>query len=85
MFTVRLRAEWAVLTALERRWLASSIPGPQRRRTGGTLIVVGGLRRFNALVRKVTSGDMRAMNEAIDRRHRDPAEVVKEFRDRKRV
>jgi osmoprotectant transport system substrate-binding protein len=38
---------------------------------------------INALAGKITADDMRAMNEAIDGQHRDPAEVVKEFRDRK--
>jgi osmoprotectant transport system substrate-binding protein len=32
---------------------------------------------------KVTADDMRAMNEAVDGEHRDPAEVVREFRQRK--
>jgi osmoprotectant transport system substrate-binding protein len=31
---------------------------------------------------KVTADDMRAMNEAVDGEHRDPAEVVREFRIR---
>ena len=35
---------------------------------------------LNALAGKVTADDMRAMNEAIDGRHRDPADVVREFR-----
>jgi len=38
---------------------------------------------LDALVGKVSADDMRAMNEAIDGKHRDPAEVVREFRDRK--
>ncbi len=38
---------------------------------------------LNALAGKVTADDMRAMNEAIDGQHRDPAEVVKAFRARK--
>jgi osmoprotectant transport system substrate-binding protein len=38
---------------------------------------------LDALAGKVTADDMRAMNEAIDGQHRDPAEVVKEFRARK--
>jgi osmoprotectant transport system substrate-binding protein len=38
---------------------------------------------LNALAGKVTADDMRAMNEAIDGEHRDPAEVVREFRKRK--
>ena len=38
---------------------------------------------LNALAGKVTAEDMRAMNEAIDGQHRDPAEVVREFRARK--
>jgi osmoprotectant transport system substrate-binding protein len=38
---------------------------------------------LNALAGKITADDMRAMNEAIDGQHRDPAEVVREFRNRK--
>lgn len=38
---------------------------------------------LNALAGKVTANDMRAMNEAVDGRHRDPAVVVREFRARK--
>ena len=38
---------------------------------------------LDALAGKVTADDMRAMNEAIDGAHRDPAEVVREFRARK--
>lgn len=38
---------------------------------------------LDALAGKVTADDMRAMNEAIDGQHRDPAEVAKEFRARK--
>jgi len=38
---------------------------------------------LNILAGKVTAEDMRAMNEAIDGQHRDPAEVVREFRARK--
>jgi osmoprotectant transport system substrate-binding protein len=38
---------------------------------------------LNALAGKVTADDMRAMNEAIDAQHRDPADVVREFRGRK--
>jgi osmoprotectant transport system substrate-binding protein len=37
---------------------------------------------LNALAGKVTAEDMRAMNEAIDGEHRDPADVVREFRAR---
>ena len=37
---------------------------------------------LNALAGKITAEDMRAMNEAVDGRHRDPAEVVREFRAR---
>jgi osmoprotectant transport system substrate-binding protein len=33
-----------------------------------------------ALPGKITAEDIRAMNEAIDGQHRDPAEVVREFR-----
>jgi osmoprotectant transport system substrate-binding protein len=35
---------------------------------------------LSALAGKITAGDMRAMNEAIDGQHRDPADVVGEFR-----
>ncbi len=38
---------------------------------------------LNALAGKITASDMRAMNEAIDGQHRDPAEVVREFRSKK--
>jgi osmoprotectant transport system substrate-binding protein len=38
---------------------------------------------IDALAGKITADDMRQMNEAIDGQHRDPAEVVREFRDRK--
>jgi osmoprotectant transport system substrate-binding protein len=38
---------------------------------------------LDALAGKITAEDMRAMNEAIDGQHRDPAEVVREFRARK--
>ena len=38
---------------------------------------------LDALAGKITAEDMRAMNEAIDGQHRDPAEVVREFRSRK--
>jgi osmoprotectant transport system substrate-binding protein len=38
---------------------------------------------LDALAGKITAGDMRAMNEAIDGQHRDPAEVVREFRSEK--
>ncbi len=38
---------------------------------------------LDALAGKITAEDMRAMNEAIDGRHRDPAEVVREFRQQK--
>ena len=37
-------------------------------------------RPLDALAGKITADDMRAMNEAIDGQHRDPAEVVREFR-----
>jgi osmoprotectant transport system substrate-binding protein len=36
-----------------------------------------------ALAGKVTAEDVRAMNQAVDGQHRDPAEVVREFRIRK--
>lgn len=32
---------------------------------------------------KITADNMRAMNEAVDGQHRDPADVVREFRNRK--
>jgi osmoprotectant transport system substrate-binding protein len=35
---------------------------------------------LNALAGKITAGDMRQMNEAVDGQHRDPTEVVREFR-----
>ncbi len=35
---------------------------------------------LNALAGKVSANDMRAMNEAVDANHRDPADVVREFR-----
>jgi osmoprotectant transport system substrate-binding protein len=35
---------------------------------------------MNALAGRITADDMRAMNEAVDGQHRDPAEVVREFR-----
>ena len=35
---------------------------------------------LDALAGKITAEDMRTMNEAIDGQHRDPAEVVREFR-----
>jgi osmoprotectant transport system substrate-binding protein len=38
---------------------------------------------LDALAGKITADDMRAMNEAIDGEHRDPAQVVQEFRVRK--
>jgi osmoprotectant transport system substrate-binding protein len=38
---------------------------------------------LDALAGRVTADDMRAMNEAIDGQHRDPAEVVREFRVKK--
>ena len=37
---------------------------------------------LQALAGKITADDMRAMNEAVDGQHRDPAEVVHEFRIR---
>ena len=37
----------------------------------------------DALAGKITADDMRAMNEAVDGQHRDPGEVVREFRKRK--
>jgi osmoprotectant transport system substrate-binding protein len=38
---------------------------------------------LQALAGRVTAEDMRGMNEAVDGQHRDPAEVVREFRARK--
>jgi osmoprotectant transport system substrate-binding protein len=38
---------------------------------------------LDAIAGKITADDMRAMNEAIDGQHHDPAEVVREFRNRK--
>jgi osmoprotectant transport system substrate-binding protein len=38
---------------------------------------------INELQGKVTADDMRSMNEAIDGEHRDPAVVVREFRQKK--
>lgn len=38
---------------------------------------------INELQGKVTADDMRAMNEAVDGEHRDPAVVVREFRQKK--
>ncbi len=38
---------------------------------------------LDGLAGKITADDMRAMNEAVDGQHRDPAEVVREFRKRK--
>jgi osmoprotectant transport system substrate-binding protein len=38
---------------------------------------------LDALAGKVSAEDMRAMNEAVDSGHRDPADVVREFRSRK--
>ncbi|HLY42809.1 MAG TPA: glycine betaine ABC transporter substrate-binding protein [Terracidiphilus sp.] len=40
---------------------------------------------LDALAGKISPDDMRAMNEAIDGQHRDPADVVHEFRTRKRL
>lgn len=38
---------------------------------------------LNALAGKITKEDMQAMNEAVDGEHRDPAVVVREFRQKK--
>jgi osmoprotectant transport system substrate-binding protein len=38
---------------------------------------------LDALAGKITAEDMRAMNEAVDGEHRDPAEVVRAFRVRR--
>ncbi len=40
---------------------------------------------IDALAGKISADDMRAMNEAIDGQHRDPADVVREFRARKHL
>ena len=40
---------------------------------------------LDALVGRITADDMRAMNEAIDGKHRDPADVVREFRTSKHL
>jgi len=38
---------------------------------------------FDALAGKISAEEMQAMNEAVDGQHRDPAEVVREFRAKK--
>ena len=38
---------------------------------------------LDALAGKITADDMRAMNEAVDGEHRDPAVVVREFREKR--
>jgi len=38
---------------------------------------------LNALAGKITAADMRVMNEAVDGQHRNPAQVVREFRRQK--
>ena len=38
---------------------------------------------LDALAGRISAEDMRAMNEAVDGQHRDPADVVREFRQRK--
>jgi len=40
---------------------------------------------LDALAGRITADDMRTMNEAIDGKHRDPAEVVHEFRASKNL
>jgi len=40
---------------------------------------------LQALAGRVTADDMRSMNEAVDGQHRDAAEVVREFRQNKRL
>jgi osmoprotectant transport system substrate-binding protein len=40
------------------------------------------MQALHSLAGKVTADDMRSMNEAVDGQHRDPAEVVREFRTR---
>jgi osmoprotectant transport system substrate-binding protein len=37
---------------------------------------------LNALAGKISADDMRIMNEAVDGQHRDPADVVREFRQK---
>ena len=37
---------------------------------------------LDSLAGKITADDMRAMNEAVDGRHRDPVDVVRDFRKR---
>jgi osmoprotectant transport system substrate-binding protein len=38
---------------------------------------------LDALAGKISADDMRSMNETIDADHRDPADVVREFRKSK--
>jgi osmoprotectant transport system substrate-binding protein len=38
---------------------------------------------LTSLAEKVTAEDVRTMNQAVDSQHRDPAEVVREFRIQK--
>jgi osmoprotectant transport system substrate-binding protein len=38
---------------------------------------------LDALAGRISADDMRMMNEAVDGQHRDPAEVVREFRQRR--
>ena len=40
---------------------------------------------LEALAGRITADDMRSMNEAIDGQHRDPGDVVREFRIRKNL
>lgn len=40
---------------------------------------------LKALAGKITADDMRAMNNAVDGEHRDPAEVVRQFRIKKNL
>ena len=40
---------------------------------------------LDALAGRITADDMRTMNEAIDGKHRDPADVVREFRMKKNL
>jgi osmoprotectant transport system substrate-binding protein len=40
---------------------------------------------LHALAGRITADDMRAMNEAVDGEHRDPADVVREFRHTHRL
>jgi osmoprotectant transport system substrate-binding protein len=62
--------------------LLSAVPGGAAGAGGGVERWPQMQTALDALAGKVTADDMRAMNEAIDGQHRDPAEVVREFRNR---